>query len=158
MANPNPRTDHLEATRFQPGHPGLGGRPKKRPQTESNDAHLRSNAPAKVRAMFAPMGLFPTTWAEVNTCILQREALKGGARAVQAIIELRESTEGKTQRRFEFVAEQDRTVVVEIEYAALDAESMRRNEVFERARALPEPIDIEPSDRNDAPEPPIQRD
>src|SRR5262249_13133594 len=101
MANPNPRTDHLKATRFKPGHPGLGGRPRKRPQSEAHEEFLRSPLLPVMRLKFQNAGLkIPAnaTNADGISIALGLRALRGDVNAGK---ELRESVEGKSKIRVE---------------------------------------------------------
>jgi len=115
MANIAPKTDHLKATQFKPGHPGSGGRPRKRPLTESHDDLLRTEVPPAILRALAPMGIKKgATWAEAISLSLAHQAVVKGN--VLAAKEMRESTEGKAPQRIEVMSHEDKRVEICVQY------------------------------------------
>jgi hypothetical protein len=138
----NPRGNPQNLTPFQPGHVGMGGRPRRRPQSEAHDQRLRAPLDNETRIK---MKLAPgATQADAISWMLVEKAKRG---SVLAAKELRESVEGKSTQRFELNPVSERGWTVNVEYEALTPESAQRMERFQRdldAKSLPQTIDVEP--------------
>jgi len=148
MANPKGNPQNLTPwAKGVSGNPG--GKPRKRPQSEANDAFLRKVYPEKMRrAMNAGIGevLEPgCTWGDAISFGLGKKAVRGDSHAAK---ELRESVEGKSVARYEISAAENRNWVVEVEYADLPDAVSQRNARYDRElKRLPqpsEPIEVQP--------------
>src|SRR6266481_3282677 len=130
MSNPNPDTSRLKP--WQPGQSGNpGGRPKKRPLSESYDELLREMLPEQERkALNLPPG---TTWARAIGLSRARHALTRSG--VESAREMREATEGKACARFEFLSPQDRNFDVRVVFELPPKR-------VEDAKASEAPIDV----------------
>ncbi len=140
--NPHPRTDHLVATQFKPGHkphPGSGG--QKRPVSKAYAELMKTKAPVDIVAAMSKFGCKANaTWAEVLACALAREGLKG---SVFATKELREGIEGRAPQRIELFSREDAEINIRVDFENLLGASAPHVEKI---------IDVEPESAKELPD------
>jgi hypothetical protein len=115
------REKNLGPHRFKVGNPGGPGAPRKRPQSEANEAMLRRVMPEKVRnsmnaGLNEPYLQKGSSNADGVSFALLKRAWTGDANAAR---ELRESVEGKSVARHEISGPDNRKWVVEVCYEPL---------------------------------------
>ena len=130
---------------FQPGHapvPGAGR--KRRPVSSAYAARLEMVLPEDVRKVLKlPAG---STWADGIALQQARMAIGMKASSTGAAKELREGVEGRAPM-IQFNHLNNGPLTIEVEYAELSPEVLRRKEEYRRAVALSEqPLDVVPTD------------
>lgn len=117
MANPTGNPATLKP--WGPNNPPpIGGRPRKRPQSEANEELLRSEIPEVMRlSMNKGMGKEVlkkgACWADAIAYGLARKAVAGDSAAAK---ELRESVEGKSVQRVELTSPEDKGFEVKVTF------------------------------------------
>jgi hypothetical protein len=137
MANPNGNPQNLKP--FQPGHPGIGGRPRRRPLSEAYDDVLRERLPKEFRdaLLRANIRLKPdASWADAIAASMARTALKANVLAAK---EMREAVEGKSTQRIELVSGETRQELLVVYATSLEEQQQKESAVLARLnqRELP---------------------
>jgi hypothetical protein len=111
-------TERLKPYRFAPGVSGNPkGRPRKRPLSGAYEELLAQQAPPEIVAALTRFGIRKgATWAECIAISRVKAALLASGNGTLAAKELREAVEGRSPKRVEFISQEERSVVISVEY------------------------------------------